>query len=292
MYYLTHFSFRTDFNFIQESLIDTKPVIAPIASSVPLPVPTAAPVPVSLASMDSAVVMVHSQVPHLPYPHFAASMYAAPHPGSLVTGPPGMTGVSGSAPIQPPSPEQQHEQVNGSVPDVPAVEPAALVQKAMQEASAPWAEEPQDEVPLTETKQESNTWTNSNYRGEQGIRGTFKGDNQKFDVDVSSGEGRGRGGYRGRGSGNRGGSRGYYNNSRGGYQDRNGERSYQNKEQNGDRPYHNGRYNNGGSYQSQGSNYRPSNDRGSYGGGNRGNYRGGPPRGAPRGGRGQAPRDQ
>lgn len=127
----------------------------------PVPAAAAAPVvPASLASVDSAVVMVHSQVPHLAYPHFAASMYAA-HPGSLVTGPPAM------APQQPvPELEQQQQQMNGEPQEVSVSEPAP----AVQETASTWAEEPQDEaLPVEQSKQESNTWTNSNYRGEQGI---------------------------------------------------------------------------------------------------------------------------
>jgi hypothetical protein len=57
-------TFSTDFNFIQDSLIDCQaPIPAPTAA-VPVAVP-----PVSLASMDSAVVMVHAQVPHGHLPH-------------------------------------------------------------------------------------------------------------------------------------------------------------------------------------------------------------------------------
>ncbi|XP_046441352.1 caprin homolog isoform X2 [Daphnia pulex] len=302
----------TDFNFIQESMIDAKPVLPTIPASVPMPIQTAAHVPVSLASMDSAVVMVHSQMPHLAYPHYAASMYAA-HAAPLVPGPPSMQlPTTQHQQQQQPPPQQMHQQQQPSndlpIESVIQENPAPLTaqveaQENRATASSPWAEEPQDDIPAfqqDQSRNESNTWTNSNYRsndqGTDGRRGGYRG--------------RGNGGPRG---GSRGGGSGYYNNSRGGYgggdRQGNGERNYQNNDrhqgnggdrngmergsyQGGERSYQSnnggGRYqgNNGERNYNQGGSYRSSGDRGnsSYAPrGNSGGYRGGPPRGAPRG---------
>lgn len=160
---------RTDFNFIQESMIDTKPILPVIPASVPMPVHTAAAVPASLASMDSAVVMVHSQMPHLAYPHFAA--YPT-HPASIVPGP---------SPIQVPptsqqAPQQLHQQPlpsndlpTGPLNDTPSAPPTTQTESQENRAttSSPWAEEPQDDIPTFQqepNRGESNTWVNSNYR--------------------------------------------------------------------------------------------------------------------------------
>lgn len=153
-------------------MIDTKPILPSIPVSVPMPVHTAAPVPASLASMDSAVVMVHSQMPHLAYPHFAA--YAA-HAAPLVPGPPSMQ-VPVSSHHQQPPPQQLHQQQPLQSNDLPveainesSVAPISQVEAQENRAttSSPWAEEPQDEIPpfqQDQTRNESNTWTNSNYR--------------------------------------------------------------------------------------------------------------------------------
>ena len=165
---------RTDFNFIQESLIDTKPQIS---SSVPMVVPQAATVPASLASMDSAVVMVHSQLPHIAYPFMAAnpaaaSIYAAA--AHAVANP--LVGTT--------SPAMQNAVL--PVVDVPTSEPAttmsasaptpASASQRHQESlelegnsgNSAWAEEPQDDGPpfnqQDQNRTESNTWTNSSYR--------------------------------------------------------------------------------------------------------------------------------
>lgn len=164
-------------------MIDAKPILPTIPASVPMPVHTAAPVPASLASMDSAVVMVHSQMPHLAYPHFAA--YAA-HAAPLVPGPPSMQ-VPASSQHQQPPPQQLHQQQPPPLPiqtnDLPVdsvnnentAAPTSQVEahENRPKASSPWAEEPQDDIPAfqqDQTRNESNTWTNSNYRSnDQGI---------------------------------------------------------------------------------------------------------------------------
>lgn len=171
--------FSTDFNFIQESLIDTKPILSTIPASVPMPVHSAAPVPASLASMDSAVVMVHSQMPHLAYPHFAA--YAA-HAAPLVPGPPSMPVPTSSQhpPQQIHHQQQLQSQTNELSSDSSVNENSAApssqveTQENRATTSSPWAEEPQEEIPTfqqDQTRNESNTWTNSNYRSnDQGNR--------------------------------------------------------------------------------------------------------------------------
>ncbi|KAI9561812.1 hypothetical protein GHT06_012773 [Daphnia sinensis] len=302
----------TDFNFIQESMIDAKPVLPTIPASVPMPLQTAPHVPVSLASMDSAVVMVHSQMPHsqmphLAYPHYAASMYAA-HAAPLVPGPPSMQLPTSTQHQQQPPPQQIHqqpEQPSNDLPSEPVIHesptaPTTQVETQDNRAttSSTWAEEPQEDIPVfqqDQSRNESNTWTNSSYRSndQDGRRGGYRG--------------RGNGGPRG---GSRGGGSGYYNNSRGGYNDRqgNGERSYQNN----DRHQGNGGDRNGmerGSYQGGERSYQSNNGGGRYQGnnsernyqgsyrssggdrggnsyaprGNSGGYRGGQPRGASRG---------
>lgn len=265
---------ETNFNFIQESMINEQEPVMPI-NSVPIPVPTA--VPASLASMDSAVVMVHSQVP----PHFYMSgnpagppMYAphAPlvaaqsmlHPAAI---PSIDLAVAGVAPI------------DASISDLSAVsaatEPAVQVEKKQNHhaSNPPWDEEPADDmIPYQEQpRNESNTWTNSNYRPND---------------QESNGR---RGGYRGRGNGHqrggpRGGGGGGFSNSRN-YADRN---------------HHQG---NAGGYQGNAERYQGNNgeqrnnyqgnngeQRNNYQGNNAGGYR--PNRGphAPRGGFRGAPR--
>ena len=153
-----------------------------------MPVHSAAPVPASLASMDSAVVMVHSQMPHLAYPHFAAaSMYAA-HGAPIVPGPPSMQVQTSTQHQQQPTPQQLHQQQqlpsNDISGDVISPESSAALTSQVETqdnratASSPWAEEPQDDIPTFQQEQsrtnESNTWTNSNYRSnDQGSCGFF-----------------------------------------------------------------------------------------------------------------------
>ncbi len=162
-------------------MIDTKPILSNIPASVPMPVHSAAPVPASLASMDSAVVMVHSQMPHLAYPHFAAAPMYAAHGAPLVPGPPSMQVPTSTQHHQPP-PQQLHQQqqqqqqlpsndLSGDSigPDSSAALTSQVeTQDNRATASSPWAEEPQDDIPTFQQDQsrntESNTWTNSNYR--------------------------------------------------------------------------------------------------------------------------------
>lgn len=162
-------------------MIDAKPVLPTIPASVPMPLQTAPHVPVSLASMDSAVVMVHSQMPHsqmphLAYPHYAASMYAA-HAAPLVPGPPSMQLPTSTQHQQQPPPQQIHqqpEQPSNDLPGEPVIHesPTALTTQVESQdnratTSSTWAEEPQEEIPVfqqDQSRNESNTWTNSSYR--------------------------------------------------------------------------------------------------------------------------------
>ena len=80
-------------------------------------------VPASLASMDSAVVMVHSQLPHLPYPFMpgnpaAASIYAA-------------AAHAAANPLVATSPAMQNV-ISLPVVDVPTSEPATVTVTAPQ----------------------------------------------------------------------------------------------------------------------------------------------------------------
>ena len=79
-YFPVDISAELELNFIQESMIEAASVL-PLPSSSLVATPAAAPapavVPVSLPSMDSAVVMVHAQVPHLAYAPFLPGNPAA-----------------------------------------------------------------------------------------------------------------------------------------------------------------------------------------------------------------------
>ena len=165
-------------------MIDAKPVLPTIPASVPMPMQTAAHVPVSLASMDSAVVMVHSQMPHLAYPHYAASMYAA-HAAPLVPGPPSMQLPTSQHQQQQQPPQQMHQQqqpsndlpVESVIHEIPAALTAQVeTQENRATASSPWAEEPTDDIPTfqqDQSRNESNTWTNSKYRSNDQGNGGF-----------------------------------------------------------------------------------------------------------------------
>jgi len=239
---------ETNFNFIQESMIiEPEPVIS-MNPSVPAGMAVPSAVPVSLASMDSAVVMVHSQVPaHFYMPGYAVTPQSMVHPTSL------------------PSVDVPVTTNESSSSEIPAVNLAAVseptvpvdVKKENSSTNPPWDEEPADDVvPYQEqSRNESNTWTNSNYRPND---------------QESNGR---RGGYRGRG--NRGGARGgsggpgFFSRNYGERYNQSGDRNHQ---QGGDRSYQG----NGGG----GGNYRS--NRGSWNGGSRGSYRG-TSRGGPRG---------
>jgi hypothetical protein len=76
---------------------------------------------------------------------------------------------------QQPPPQQMHQQQQPSndlpIESVIQENPALTAQVEAQEnratASSPWAEEPQDDIPAfqqDQSRNESNTWTNSNYR--------------------------------------------------------------------------------------------------------------------------------
>jgi len=234
---------ETNFNFIQESMIiEPEPVI-----SMNPPVPTGmgvpSAVPVSLASMDSAVVMVHSQVPtHFYMPGYAVTPQSMVHPTSL---------QSVDVPVT--TNESSSSDIPAATPVAPSDAAApADVKKENNNTSPPWDEEPADDMgPYQEqSRNESNTWTNSNYRpNDQEPNGR-------------------RGGYRGRGSrgGPRGGNGGAgFFNSRN-YAERHNQGGNRNHQQGGDRNFQG---NNGGG--SSGNNYRS--NRGSWNGA-RGSFRG------------------
>jgi hypothetical protein len=77
---------------------------------------------------------------------------------------------------QQPPPQQMHQQQQPSndlpIESVIQENPAPLTaqveaQENRATASSPWAEEPQDDIPAfqqDQSRNESNTWTNSNYR--------------------------------------------------------------------------------------------------------------------------------
>jgi len=276
---------ETNFNFIQESMIiEPEPVIA-MNPSVPTGMAVPSAVPVSLASMDSAVVMVHSQVPaHFYMPGYTVTPQSMVHPTSL---------PSVDVPVA----------TNESSSEIPAVTTAAALEpvapvdvKKDNTTNPPWDEEPTDDmVPYQEqSRNESNTWTNSNYRPNDqepnGRRGGYRGRGNRGGPRGGSG---GAGFFNSRNYGERhnqggernhqqGGERSYQGNNGGGgdrsYQGNNGggggDRSYQGNNGGGERSYQG---NNGGG---GGGNYRG--NRGSWNG-SRGSFRG-TSRGGPRGG--------
>ena len=145
-------------------IVEPKPIM-PMTSSVPLPVPAAA-VPVSLASMDSAVVMVHQQVPT----HFYMAGNAGPQ---LYAHAPLVTPTSMSMVHAPSMPSSEivclpNEPVAAEVPSQAAATTATTAQSDNNQemSSSTWAEEPGDDTPpfQDQARNESNTWTNSNYR--------------------------------------------------------------------------------------------------------------------------------
>lgn len=168
----------TDFNFIQESLIESQPVIPMVPpTSLPMGIggPSPAPVPVSLASMDSAVMMVHSQVPP---GHLAAYSFMSGNPAaasSLYQTAPIISAAGPASTL--PTAELITEPARTASPVTAQVDPTPQVNTASANAtttatattsSSTWAEEPQDDMPPFQQEQnnrtESNTWTNSNYR--------------------------------------------------------------------------------------------------------------------------------
>ena len=174
---------RTDFNFIQESLIDHQPVLPmmpPTSVQMGIGGPAQTAVPVSLASMDSAVMMVHSQVPPA---HLAAYSFLSGNPAAAAS-------LYGSAPIVSapsstlPAPEQMAESARTASPVPPSATSSAgpadtssqantSAKAATTTTSSTWAEEPQEDMPPYQQEQnrtESNTWTNSNFRSnDQGL---------------------------------------------------------------------------------------------------------------------------
>lgn len=215
----------TDFNFIQESLIDSHPV---------LPLAPQTSVPVSLASMDSAVMMVHSQVPHS---HLAAYSLMSGNPAAATAGVAstnsmytGSSLIPGSAPPSTlPTAELIAEAARTASPiPLASTEAAHSVNPSAAHptttTSSTWAEEPQDDMPPFQqenNRKESNTWTNSNYRpNEQGQDGGRRGAGFRGRGNNGPRGGQRGGGGGGNGSGS-GSSSGFYNNSRSG-----GERNY------------------------------------------------------------------